>query len=196
MATEKKSKTVWVTLHDVTLYYAQLFENNRDKGDMHSETDGITKVTISLTDEQEKELLGLGVPASALGYQTFKDYTIDGVNFRGMVVKRPWVSKYLKDEDGNPQFVGAPKVFDFNKAVAAFKADGGNGRIMDSHKTDWDNTTDGLIGNGSKAKVKLSVYRGTNKAGKPTCVVQLEEVAVTEHVKYEAPARDDAGVYF
>jgi hypothetical protein len=193
---DKDSKTVWVTLHDVTLYYPQLFEANRDRGNVHAETDGVTKVTISLTDEQEQELLGLGVPPTALGYQTFKNYTIDGVNFRGMVAKRPWISKYLKDDDGNPQLVGAPKVFDFNKAVAAWKEAGGTGRIMDEHKTQWDIATDGLIGNGSKGKVKLSVYRGTNKAGKPTCVVQLEEVAITEHVKYDAPPRDDDEVPF
>jgi hypothetical protein len=193
---DKTSKTVWVTLHDVTLYYPQLFEGNRDRGDMHSETDGITKVTISVTDEQEQELLDLGVPVSSMGYQTFKDYTIDGINFRGMVAKRPWISKYLKDDEGNPRLLGAPKVFDFNKAIAAFKASGGVGRIMDEHKTQWDVATDGLIGNGSKGKVKLSVYRGTNKAGKPTCVVQLEEVAITEHVKYDAPVREDDDVRF
>jgi hypothetical protein len=193
---DKASKTVWVTLQDVTLYYPQLFESNRDNGDMHSGTQGVTKVTVALTDEQEQELLGLGVPAVALGYQTFKDYTIDGVNFRGAVFKRPWVSKYLKDEDGNQQYFGAPKVFDFNKAVAAWKDAGGTGRIMDEHKTPWVVATDGLIGNGSKAKVKLSVYRGTNKAGKPTCVVTLEEVAITELVKYDAPVRDENEVAF
>jgi hypothetical protein len=67
---------------------------------------------------------------------------------------------------------------------------------MDDHKTSWDSSVDGLIGNGSKGKVKLSVYRGTNKAGKPTCVVQLEEVAVTELVKYDAPTRGENEVSF
>jgi hypothetical protein len=193
---DAKSKTVWVTLSDVTLYYPQLFEGNRDNGTMHSETNGVTKVTVALTDAQEQELLGLGVPAVALGYQTFKDMTIDGVNFRGAVFKRPWDSKYLKNEDGSPQHMGAPKVFDFNNAMEAWKAAGATGRIMDDHKTSWDSREDGLIGNGSKGKVKLSVYRGTNKAGKPTCVVQLEEVAVTELVKYDAPARDENEVSF
>jgi hypothetical protein len=163
---------------------------------MHSETNGVTKVTVALTGAQEQEMLGLGVPAVALGYQTFKDYTIDGVNFRGAVFKRPWDSKYLKNEDGSPQHMGAPKVFDFNKAMEDWKAAGGTGRIMDDHKTSWDSSVDGLIGNGSKGKVKLSVYRGTNKAGKPTCVVQLEEVAVTELVKYDAPTRGENEVSF
>jgi len=193
---DKDSKTVWVTLHDVTLYYPQLFESNRDKGDVHADTQGVTKVTVALSDEQEKELLGLGVPATALGYQTFKNYTIDGVNFRGAVFKRPWFSKYLKDDEGNPQFVGAPKVFDFNKAVELWKEAGGTGRIMDNHKVQWKIETDGLIGNGSKAKVKISVYRGTNKAGKPTCVIQLEEVAITDLVKYDRPPQDEDEIRF
>ena len=197
MATEKKeSKTVWITL-DTTLYYPQVFEQNRDKGEVHSETDGVTKVTLALTDAQIDELKGLGVPESALGYQTFKDFDIDGVQFRVYVAKRPWVSKYVIDENtGELQVMGAPKVFDFNKAVEAWKADGGAGRIMDEHITPWDMEKDGLIGNGSKAKVKLSIYRGRNKAGKPTCVVTLEAVAITEHVPYEGSQRNPDEVVF
>jgi hypothetical protein len=195
MADKKESKTVWITL-DTTLYYAQVFEQNRDKGEVHSETDGVTKVTLALTDEQINELKSLGVPESALGYQTFKDFDIDGVQFRGYVAKRPWVSKYLKDDNGEPQVMGAPKVFDFNKAVAAWKEAGGTGRIMDEHITPWDMEKDGLIGNGSKAKVKLSIYRGKNKAGKPTCVVTLEAVAITEHVPYEGGNRNPDEVVF
>jgi hypothetical protein len=196
MMADNKSKTVWVTLHDVTLYYPKLFDFNRDTGDMHNDTQGVTKVTIALTEAQEKELLGLGVPVASLGYQTFKDMTVDGVNFRGFTVKRPWYSKYIKEDDGSFKFVGAPKVFDYNEAVEAWKAAGAQGRITDSQKTSWDVDSKGLIGNGSKAKVKLTVYRGTNKAGKATCVVQLEEVAITELVPYDAPARDESEIYF
>lgn len=193
MADKKEYKSVWVTF-DTTLYYPQVFEANRDKGEVHSETDGVTKVTISLTDEQINELKSLGVPETALGYQTFKEFDIDGVQFTGMVVKRPWVSKYLKDEDGNPQVMGAPKVFDYHKAVQAFKDAGGKGILKDEHKTFW-TIEDGLIGNGTKAKVKLSVYRGKNKAGKPTCVVTLEEIAITDLVVYEGKERSDEVVF-
>ena len=192
MSKEKKdSKTVWVTL-DTKLYYAQVFENNRDKNEMHSETDGITKVTVELDDEQIEQLKSLGVPETALGYSTFKDYDIDGHQFRGMVLKRPWKSKYLTDDDGNPRILGAPKVFDFAKAIANAKA-ADSWRILDEHKEEW---PDQLLGNRTKAKVKISIYRGKNKAGKPTCVVQLEEIAIVELVPYEGKERDPDEVVF
>ena len=142
-----------------------------------------------------EEMKSLGVPAVALGYQMFKDSTIDGENFRSFTAKRPWVSKYMKNEFGEPQFIGAPIVFDFNKALAAWKEAGSVGRIMPEHKTPW-TIDNGLLGNGTKAKVKLSIYRGTNKAGKPTCVVQLEEIAIVELVTYESANKDDGSIRF
>ena len=193
MANDKeKSKTVWLTL-DTELYYAQVFEQNRDKAEMHSETDGITKVTLKLTDAQIKEMTDLGVPEIALGYPTFKDITVGEDTFRAYVAKRPWKSKYLKDDDGNPQIMGAPLVFDYNKALEARNA-ADTYRIMPEHKTAW-TMDDGLLGNGTKAKVKLSIYRGKNKAGKPTCVVNLEEIAVVELVPYEGKRNEDEVVF-
>jgi len=186
------SKTIWVTL-DTTLYYAQVFEENRDKGDMHSETDGVTKVTLKVDADQIEELKGYGVPDSALGYDTFKERTIDGNTFMTYTVKRPWVSKYMKDENGEPKLLGAPVVFDYNKAVDAYTAAGGKGYLSDEYITPW-TIDDGLLGNGTRAKVILSIYRGKNKAGKTTCVVQLEKIAVTEHVPYEGT--NDGSVRF
>lgn len=191
MADNKDKKTVWLTL-DTQLYYAQVFEENRDKGEMHAETDGVTKVTLKLTDEQINSMMKLGVPESALGYQTFKDMTVGDETFRSYVAKRPWVSKYLKADDGEAQVMGAPVVFDYNKAVEAYQAAGANGIMGDEYITPW-TMNDGLIGNGTKAKVKLSIYRGKNKAGKPTCVVTLEKIAITELVPYEAKS---GGVMF
>jgi len=194
MADKKDSKTVWVTL-DTQIYYAQVFEQNRDTGDMHGETDGVTKVTLRLSDEQIQELMDLGVPEVALGYQTFKDVTIDGETFRSYTAKRPWVSKYLKNEDGSLVEMGAPLVFDYNKAMADYKADGRTGRLKDEDITPW-TIDDGLIGNGSKAKVKLSIYRGKNKAGKPTCVVTLEKIAIVDLVPYVGKDGSDGEVRF
>lgn len=193
MSTTKESKTIWITL-DTTLYYAQVFEANRDKAEMHSDTDGVTKVTLRLSDEQIQEMLDLGVPESALGYQTFKDVTIDGENFRAYVAKRPWVSKYLKNEDGSPVQMGAPVVFDYNKMVQEHKDAGRTGRMKEEDITPW-TIDDGLIGNGTKAKVKLSIYRGKNKAGKPTCVVTLEKIAITDLVVYEGNSNSDEVVF-
>lgn len=56
--------------------------------------------------------------------------------------------------------------------------------------TPWDEEVDGLIGNGTTAKIKLSIYSGTNKAGKPTNVVQLESVGILDLVPYDNAARD------
>ncbi len=186
---KKESKTLWVT-YDAQLYYAQVFEENRDKGEMHSETDGVTKVTLRLSDEDIQDLKNKGVPEVALGYQMFKDLTVDGETFVTYVVKRPWVSKYLKNEDGSAIVMGAPLVFDYNKAAETFKESGGTGFIKDEHITPW-SMKDGLIGNGTKAKVKLSIYRGKNKAGKPTCVVTLEKIAITDLVAYEGGTVQD-----
>jgi hypothetical protein len=192
MATEKK--TVWITL-DTQLYWSQLFEQNRDKGEMHEETDGVCKTTLRLTEAQVEELKSLGVPEQALGYQTFKQTTIEDDTFTSYVVKRPWKSKYLKDPNtGEAQMMGAPLVFDYNTAVEAWKAAAGTGWLKDEYKTPW-TVEDGLIGNGTTAKVKLSIYRGKNKAGKPTCVVQLEEVAIVDLVEFTG-SNSDGSVRF
>lgn len=181
MTNEKK--TVWITL-DTQIYWAQLFEQNRDKGEMHAETDGVCKTALRLTDAQVEELKSLGVPEQALGYQTFKQTTVGDDTFTSYVVKRPWKSKYLTDpKTGEAQIMGAPLVFDFNNAVEAWKAAAGIGFLKNEYKTPW-TVEDGLIGNGTRAKVKLSIYRGKNKAGKATCLVQLEEVAIVDLVEY------------
>lgn len=181
MATDKK--TVWITL-DTQLYYAQVFDENRDNGDMHSDTDGVYKVTLKLTPEQKQQLIDLGEQEVKLGYQTFKETTIDGETFTTYTVKRPVQSKYLKDNDGEPQVMGEPLVFDMSKALEAYNAAGAIGFIKPEFKTKW-TIQDGLLGNGTKAKVKLSLYRGKNKASKPTFIATLEEIAIIELVPYE-----------
>lgn len=180
MASDKK--TVWITL-DTQLYYAQVFDENRDNGDVHAETDGVYKVTLKVSPEQVQQLIDLGEQEVKLGYQTFKEVTIGDETFTSYVVKRPVKSKHLKDDVGEPQVMGEPLVFDLNTAFEAWNAAGAIGYIKPEFKTKW-TVQDGLIGNGTKAKVKLSIYRGKNKAGKPTCIVTLEEIAITELVPY------------
>lgn len=188
MANEKK--TVW-KIYDCPIYYAKVFESNRDMAEMFDGVQGIYKVTMALTPEQIQDLKDSGVPETALGYQTFKEMTIGDDQITSYVAKRPHVSKNLKDEvTGEPQFMGPPLVFDYNKAVEAWKEAGGIGFVTKDHKTPW-TMEDGLIGNGTKAKVKLSIYRGKNKANKPTCVVTLEEVAIVDLVRYENNISDD-----
>ena len=180
-------KTNWVTL-DTTIYYAQVFEGNRDKAEMHSATDGVTKVTLILTQDQVDTLKEMGVPETALGYDTFKKRDFAGDDWT-YVAKRPWVSKYLKEEDGSNKVMGAPLVFDYNAALERWQEAGATGGLGD-HIVPW-TQEDGLLGNGTKAKVKLSVYVGKNKAGKATSVVQLESVAIVELVPYEGGSNDN-----
>lgn len=185
---ENKSKTKWHTL-DTTLYYAKVFEKNRDTNDMHSASNGVTSVSMILTDEQIQELMDLGIPKSALGYETFKKKDFAGDDWV-YTAKRPWTHKYLKEDDGSPVHMGEPEVFDYNKALAKWSEAGATGSLRD-HIEQWSMVNDGLIGNGTKAKVKLSIYNGKNKAGKPTNVTTLESIAITDLVVYESSTGDD-----
>ena len=62
----------------------------------------------------------------------------------------------------NKEVTGPPKVF----------------KLVDGEHLPWDWETDGLIGNGSKATVKLDVYKDK--------VVTMEKVCINELVVYEA----------
>lgn len=187
MANETKTK--WIVL-DTTLYYARVFEANRDKADMHSESDGVTSVSLILTAEQVQDLMDMGIPKSALGYDTFKkrDFAGDDLVY---TAKRPWVHKYLKEDDGTPVQMGEPEIFDYKAALERWNTAGATGSLRD-HIVQW-TIDDGLLGNGTKAKVKLSVYNGKNKAGKATNVTTLESIAITDLVVYESSDNQSDG---
>jgi len=50
----------------------------------------------------------------------------------------------------------------------------------------WDNIEDGALGNGTKAKVKISIYGEGSTAS-----VRLEKVGILEHVPFEEMAAED-----
>lgn len=184
MASNGKTKVI---ILDVLLHYVKVFEENRDMGNDkvdHSDTDGIYSVDLELTLEQVDQLKALGVPAATLGYQTFKKRE-EGDNYT-FKVKRPHVSKYLKDDEGKRQVMGPPLVFDYNAALKAWDEAGRAGRF-DEYIAPW-KMADGLIGNGTRAKVKLSVYKGK------ATIVTLERIGFTELVQYTGA--DSESVYF
>ncbi|CAB4139071.1 hypothetical protein UFOVP346_18 [uncultured Caudovirales phage] len=184
MATTGKTKVV---ILDAILHYAKVFEENRDMGNDkvdHSDTDGIYSVDLELTLEQVDQLKALGVPAVALGYQTFKKRE-EGDTYT-YKVKRQHLSKNLKDDSGNRQMMGAPLVFDYNAALKAWDDNSRAGRF-DEFIVPW-KMSDGLIGNGTRAKVKLSVYKGR------ATIVTLERIGFTELVQYTGT--DSESVYF
>ena len=73
----------------------------------------------------------------------------------------------------------APLVFDFEAAKVRMDAEEGND--INQYVTKWNPDEDGLIGNGTKAKISFRVYKGPNS---PSESVTLEAVGVTSLVSY------------
>lgn len=192
------STTKYVTL-DAELEYAKVFEDDRDmgnpeKGVDYSDTDGIYKATLILSQEEKDKAVEMGCPEKQAAHDQFKPFDREGTTFYKLNVRRPHLHpRFMQnDENGNPTdqrlVVGPPKVFDLNVAKKAWQEAGEKGRL-DQYSTDW-TTEDGLIGNGTKAKVKLCIQSGVGvhgKAkGKPFKRVELMGIGITDYVPYEA----------
>jgi hypothetical protein len=86
----------------------------------------------------------------------------------------------------------APLVFDFEAAKVRMEAEEGND--INRYLTKWNPDEDGLIGNGTKAKISFRVYKGPNS---PSESVTLEAVGVTSLVSYSSGATTaDSGPRF
>lgn len=179
-----KSKSVIV---DAILYYAKVFEQNRDMGNEHvdfSETEGMYKVELLLDEANVKKLDDAGMPKKFGAFPTYKDAEHEGVKYKKYTAKRPHRSKYLTDDAGDRRVMGPPVVFDFNAYQEAYKAAGGQGKA-DEHITPL-TINDGLIGNGTKAKVRLNIYKGTKAT-----IVTLERIGITDLVVYESAGNSE-----
>jgi hypothetical protein len=179
-----KSKSVIV---DAILYYAKVFEQNRDMGNEHvdlTETNGMYKVDLLLDADNIKKLEEAGMPKKFGAFPTFKDAQHEGQSYKKYTAKRPHLSKYLLDEAGDRKVMGPPLVFDFNAFQGAYKAAGGQGK-SDDYITPW-TIEDGLIGNGTKAKVRLNIYKGVK-----AIIVTLERIGITDHVVYETAGNSE-----
>ena len=85
-----------------------------------------------------------------------------------------------------------PLVFDFEAAKVRMEAEEGND--INRYLTKWNPDEDGLIGNGTKAKISFRVYKGPNS---PSESVTLEAVGVTSLVSYSSGATTaDSGPRF
>lgn len=179
-----KSKSVIV---DAILYYPKVFLQNRDMGNEkvdRSDTEGVYKVELLLDPNNVKKLEDAGVPKKFGAFQTFKDAEHEGVSYKQYTAKRPHLSKYLLDEAGDRKVMGPPLVFDYNTFQDAYKAAGGQGK-SDDHITPW-TIQDGLIGNGTKAKVRLNVYKGVKAT-----IVTLERIGITDYVGWETSVKSE-----
>lgn len=157
----KPTKTFYYE-YDGTAMYAQVFERNRDMGSEAyplTEVDGQYKIGLVVDDATRKKMISDGVPETSMGYDMFKP--VDGEE--GMftyIFKRTHLHKMFKDDNGNAQLQGPPNVVDWGATVKAMEP-----VYWDTEKNIW---------NGSKVKVKCSIYKGRAN------IVTLESVGVIE----------------
>lgn len=164
------TKSTSYKVYDCALEYTQVFERNMDKGSDDNDAartvaakGGQTKLTMVIGEDTKDQMIADGIPEKSMGYEMFKGPDEDG-NYR-YVAKRPWNSPFT-DDDGEMVIFGEPNVVDYVKTQEA------------GEQVPWDSEVN--IGNGSKAKVKLSIYKNGSKR-----IIRLESVGVIELVPYE-----------
>lgn len=189
------NKSKYVTI-DAELEYPRVFFENRDMGNEkvdYSDTDGVYKVTLILDQDNMEKAVAAGCPEKQGTSEQFKAFTRDGNTFYRFTVRRPHLHPRFMalDEDGQPTderlVVGPPALFDLATALQRQATSDTKGRLED-FIVGW-TIDDGLIGNGSKARVKLKIESGIGvhgKAkGKKFSRVQLEGIGLLEVVEYE-----------
>jgi len=160
MAAKKKTK---FGVFEGELFYARLFEDTMDNSEYHERTQGQYNTMFVPKDSDElNRLIAMGFPEVSMGNQMVKPIAAADDRM-GVKLKRPNVHP-----SGIEDFGGAPAV---THGVTSQK---------------WDNIVDGNLGNGTKVKVKISIY-----GEGATAAVRLEKVGVVEHVPYQELAEPD-----
>lgn len=168
------SKTTFRT-YDCTIYWARLKEGNRDMGPGDdsdvgrrlTEIQGQYTIDMVVTDGVKAKMIKDGIPEVVLGYDKFKAWEGDSEDGDWVYkAKRPHFEPKFKNEETGEMGIemGPPNVVDYNATKEA-------GEVV---------PFDGLIGNKSKGKVKLSIYKGRST------IVKLQSVGVTDLVEYES----------
>lgn len=155
------SKTSYYEYNGTSMY-AQVFERNRDMGSEQyplTDVDGQYKIQLVVDGATRDKMLKDGIPDTILGYDMFKP--VEGEEDKyAYTFKRTHLHKNFKDDNGNPQLQGPPNVVDWNATMQQQQA------------VPWD--TEQNIWNGSKVRVKCSIYKGRAN------IVTLESVGVVE----------------
>lgn len=153
------------------IYYARVFEETIDDSEYHESTDGQYNLVFIPSDPDDiNKMIDLGFPEVSMGNKMIKPFDVaDGR--MGMKLKRPNVSP-----SGIENFGGAPSVWFFKDAEAT------------APERKWDFIEDGDLGNGTLARVKISVYGEGSTAS-----VRLEKIGVVEHVVKEESSGDSDG---
>lgn len=180
--------------YDMVLEYAQVFEDNMDKGDPESsekwmrelvKSGGQTKVNAYFTSEEQiAEFENAGFERMAMNPRTGEpvDRIKDGNSNYGIgkyiVLKRKFSDvREVKDrktgEFKEIDFGGLPKVVDLRDL---------------ENKRVWSFSEDGPLYNGTKAKVMIDLYG--------SATVRLEAIGVTELAEFEEnPDNPDAELF-
>ena len=144
------------------LFYAKVFPQNMDNNpEYHEKTQGsYNTIFVPDSDEELDKFLQAGFPKEVLGTQMVKPYDAAGGR-KGIKLKRGHVHPTVEN------FGGAPSVLDFTQ---------GQGEKV------WDFDVDGALGNGTEAKVKVTIH----DSGKPgySPAVRLDAIAITKHVPF------------
>ena len=180
-------KTEWLQI-DAFLMWAKVFEENRDTAE-RAKRQGVThKGVLKGLEASEGKYTVEVIPAtqddldkvkSVLtddlygGRNRYKD--VDLGAGKAFELERKHLNKHVfKDretgEDKEYDFGGQPDIVWFNDEKGK--------------NVKWDIETDGLIGNGTLAKVKFQVYMPD---GTPTTAdtIRLEKIGVIDHVPYQ-----------
>lgn len=170
--------------YDMVLEYAQVFENNIDKGDENS------------SEKWMRELFKAGGQAKVNAYFTSEDQIAELLanGFERIAINPKTKAEVDRIKDGNPAFgigkyitlkrkVSDPKEIKDRKTGEFKVVDfGGMPKIVDlrnlPEKRMWSVDEDGYLGNGTKAKVMFDLYNGSG--------IRLEAIGVTNLVAYEA----------
>lgn len=160
MAKNKDAKEIYV---DGELYYARIFIDNIDTSDWHEKTEGQFNTVFVPKDEETLQLMiDSGFPEESMGNRMIKPIPAAD-NRLGVKLKRP-----NKHPSGYENFGGAPIVTHGT-----------------THKP-WDYIEDGALGNGTKAKVKISIYGEGSTAS-----VRIEKVGILDHVPFDDTPEED-----
>jgi|TARA_B100001059_G_C17539605_1_gene429716 hypothetical protein len=159
---------------EAEISWPKLFEFNKDT---KYKPDGEYSCVATFSEDQKKKLLDTAVPASRIKDLGNGSYQL---TFRRPHNKPNW-------EGWSPQ----PRVFDHKAAEIRMKAE--ESAEIGQYIQPWNPQDDGLIGNGTKAKIKYSVYKGDNSLYES---ITLEAVGVLDLVSFKPEGGSSSGVSF
>lgn len=159
---------------EAEISWAKLFEFNKDT---KYKPEGEYSCVATFSEEQKQKLLDTNVPASRIKDLGNGSYEI---KFKRPHTKVNW-------EGWVPQ----PLVFDHKAAEIRMKAE--ESENIGQYIKPWNPQDDGLIGNGTKAKIKYHVYKGDNSLYES---ITLEAVGVVDLVSYNPEVGSSSGISF